>query len=184
MEACLDPRFERVMDEFAEINRRVFRAFSRLPVNFVICHDDINTSRGPVCSPQWMNKYIFPRYEEYWGMLKASGKRVFFMTDGCIDFYADDIMACGAAGIITEPYTDFKTIAKKHKDCILAGEGDNRILKRNQPAEIKKMVQDMVRTAYMTKGYIMCIGNHIPWDIPGEAVKRYLDYSSELAIRL
>ena len=35
METCLDPRFERVMDEFAELNRRLFRAFARLPVNFV-----------------------------------------------------------------------------------------------------------------------------------------------------
>ncbi|HJN18015.1 MAG TPA: hypothetical protein QGH10_21125, partial [Armatimonadota bacterium] len=51
LECCLDPRFERVMDEFAEINRRVFRTFARLPVKFVTCHDDIVTSRGPVCSP-------------------------------------------------------------------------------------------------------------------------------------
>ena len=51
LETCLDPRFERIMDEFAEINRRVFRAFARLPVNFVVCHDDIVNSRGPVCSP-------------------------------------------------------------------------------------------------------------------------------------
>jgi len=66
LETCLDPRFERIMDEFAEINRRVFRSFARLPVNFVVCHDDIVTSRGPTCSPKWMHKYIFPRYEEFW----------------------------------------------------------------------------------------------------------------------
>lgn len=51
LEACLDKRFERIMEEFAELNRRAFRAFARLPVNFVICHDDIVTTRGPVCSP-------------------------------------------------------------------------------------------------------------------------------------
>jgi len=38
---CLEPGFDRIMDEFAEINRRVFRSFARLPVNFVVCHDDI-----------------------------------------------------------------------------------------------------------------------------------------------
>ncbi|MFH1567336.1 MAG: hypothetical protein ABIL09_04990, partial [Gemmatimonadota bacterium] len=106
LECCLDPRFERIMDEFAEINRRVFRVFARLPVNFVICHDDIVTSRGPVCSPGWMRRYIFPRYEEFWSMVKAAGKEVIFMVDGCIDAYADDIFACGARGIISEPYTD------------------------------------------------------------------------------
>ncbi len=183
LETCLDPRFERIMDEFAEINRRVFRTFARLPVNFVVCHDDIVTSRGPVCSRAWMQKYIFPRYEEFWSIVKAAGKEVIFMVDGCIDAYADDIFACGARGIITEPYTDYKAIARKHENCFLAGEGDNRVLTRNDPAEIEAMVRSMVETARITGGYMMCIGNHIPWNVPPEAIKRYLDLSAELAHR-
>ena len=183
LECCLDERFDRVMDEFAEINRRVFRAFTRLPVNFVICHDDITNTRGPVCSPAWMKKNIFPRYEEYWSLLKAAGKEVLFMVDGRIDRYADDIFACGARGIISEPYTDYKTIARNHKDCFLAGEGDNRVLYRNNPDEIKAMVQGMVETAKLTGGYMMCIGNHIPWNVPPPAIKRYFELSLELAHR-
>ena len=183
LETCLDERFGRIMDEFAEISRRVFRTFARLPVNFVVCHDDIVTARGPVCSPAWMHRYIFPRYEEFWGLLKAAGKEVLFMADGCMDAYADDVFACGARGIITEPYTDFRAIARKHKDCFLAGEGDNRILSRNDPAEIEDMVRRMVETAHLTGGYFMCIGNHIPWNVPPEGIKRYLDLSSELAHR-
>ncbi|MGI6172823.1 MAG: uroporphyrinogen decarboxylase family protein [Christensenellales bacterium] len=180
---CLDERFERIMDEFAEINRRVFTAMSRLPVNFIVCHDDIVMTNGPVCSPAWMHKYVFPRYEEYWGMLKQSGKEVLFMADGCMNAFADDVFACGARGIISEPYTDYKAIARKHKDCFIAGEGDNRVLMRNDPAEIRAMVENMVKTAQMSGGYMMCIGNHIPWNIPGEAIKRYIDYSRELARR-
>lgn len=183
LEMCLDERFERIMEEFAEINRRVFRTFARLPVNFVVCHDDIVTARGPVCSPQWMHKYIFPRYEEFWGIVKAAGKEVIFMVDGCIDQYADDIFACGARGIITEPYTDFKTIARKHSDCFLAGEGDNRVLVQNDPDEIRAMVLGMIETARITGGYMMCIGNHIPWNVPPEGIKRYLDLSAQMAHR-
>lgn len=183
LETCLDPRFERIMDEFAEINRRVFRTFARLPVNFVICHDDIVTSRGAVCSPAWMHKYIFPRYEEFWSMLKETGKEVIFMVDGCIDPYADDVFACGARGIITEPYTDFKKIARKHENCFLAGEGDNRILTRNDPDEIEAMVKSMVETAKITGGYMMCVGNHIPWNVTPEGIKRYFDLSAKLAHR-
>ena len=183
LETCLDPRFERIMDEFAEINRRVFRVFARLPVNFVVCHDDIVTSRGPVCSPQWMHKYIFPRYEEFWGIVRAAGKRVIFMTDGKPDAYVDDVMACGACGVISEPYADYKAIARRHKDCFLAGEGDNRVLTRNDPQEIEAMVRSMVETAHLTGGYMMCIGNHIPWNVPPEAIKRYLDLSRAIAWR-
>jgi hypothetical protein len=183
LETCLDPRFARIMDEFAELNRRVFRTFARLPINFVVCHDDIVNTRGPTCSPRWMHRYVFPRYEEYWSILKAAGKEVIFMSDGRMDAYADDVMACGARGIISEPYTDYKTIARKHKDCFLAGEGDNRILMTNDPAAIEAMVRRMVETAQLTGGYMMCIGNHIPWNVPPEAIKRYLDLSAELACR-
>lgn len=178
-----EPEFARIMDEFAEINRRVFRAFARLPVNFVICHDDIVLTTGPVCSPAWMRKFIFPRYEEYWSMLKAAGKEVIFMVDGCIDQFADDVMACGARGIVTEPYTDFKAIARRYENCVLAGEGDNRILMRNNPDEIRAMVLKMTETGRMSGGYMMCVGNHIPFNVPGETVKRYLDLSAELATR-
>ncbi len=117
-------------------------------------------------------------------MVKAAGKEVIFVSDGNMDAYADDVMACGARGIISEPYTNYKKIARKqHQDCFLAGEGDNRILTRNQPEEIKVMVQSMIETAEMTGGYMMCIGNHIPWNVPGEAIKRYLDLSVEHAVR-
>jgi len=183
LETCLDPRFERVMNEFAEINRRVFRVFSRLPVNFVVCHDDIVNTRGLLCSPAWMHKYIFPRYEEFWSIVKAAGKEVIFMTDGNPQAVAEDIFACGARGIITEPYMDFKKVARKHENCFLAGEGDNRILTRNNYDEIKAMVKSMVETARITGGYMMCIGNHIPWNVTPEGIKRYLDLSAELAQR-
>ncbi len=185
LECCLDDRFERVMDEFAEINRRVFRTFARLPVDYVVCHDDIVNARGPVCSPAWMHKYIFPRYEEFWGLLRDAGKEVIFMVDGCIDAYADDVLACGARGIISEPYTDYKALARRHpeKNLFLAGEGDNRILTRNDPQEIDAMVRSMVETAKMTGGYMMCIGNHIPWNVTPEGIKRYLERSAEWAHR-
>ena len=180
---CMEPAFERVMNEFAEINRRVFRAFARLPVNFVICHDDIVLANGPVCSPQWMHKYIFPRYEEYWSILKDAGKEVIFMVDGCVDAFADDVMACGARGIISEPFTDYKAIARKYENCFIAGEGDNRVLSRNDPAEIEAMVNGMAETARMSAGYMMCVGNHIPYNVTPEGIKRYLDLSNELAWR-
>lgn len=183
LRCCLDARFERIMDEFAEINRRVFRAFSRLPINFCVCHDDIVCTRGPVCSPRWMHKYVFPRYEEYWAILKQADIEVLFMSDGNMDAYADDVMACGARGIISEPYTDWKTLARRYPNAFLAGEGDNRVLMGNRPDEIRAMVDRMVETGRMSSGYMMCIGNHIPWNTPPPAIKLYLDYAAEVAYR-
>lgn len=183
MSCCLDERFERIMDEFAVINRRVFTAICKTSANFVICHDDITTSRGPVCSPAWMHKYVYPRYEEYFGMAKAAGKKIIFMADGNVDQVIDNVMACGACGVISEPYTDYRAIARKHKDCFIAGEGDNRVLLRNDPDEIRSMVDYMAETSRMSGGYMWCIGNHIPWNVPGEAIKLYLDLTREKSTR-
>jgi hypothetical protein len=180
---CLLPEFERIMDEFAEINRRVFRAFARLPVNFVNCHDDIVLASGPVCSPEWMRKFIFPRYEEYWSILKESGKEVTFMVDGCVDAFADDVMACGAIGIISEPFTDYRAIARKYDNPFIAGDGDVRILMQADADDIKAMVERMVETSKMSGGYMMCIGNHIPFNVSPKGVKLYLDYAAELGFR-
>ncbi len=180
---CLEPEFERIMDEFAEINRRVFKAFARLPVNFVISHDDIVLPTGPVCSPEWMKKFIFPRYEEFWGYVKDAGKEVIFMVDGNVDAFADDVMACGARGIVSEPFTNYRRLAEKYENCFIAGEGDCRVLMRNDPAEIKAMVETMVETSKMSDGYMMCIGNHIPFNVSPEGVKRYFDLSAEIGYR-
>lgn len=183
LEACLDDRFERVMEEFSELNRRLFRAFARLPVKFITCHDDIVNTRGPVCSPSWMRKYIFPRYEEFWGILRDAGKEVIFISDGRMNAFADDVFTCGARGILTEPHTDFREIARNHENCFLAGEGDTRILSRNNPDEIRAMVARMLDTSKMTGGYFMRIGNEFTWNTPPEAVKLYMDLCNDLAHR-
>jgi len=130
-----------------------------------------------------MHKYIFPVYEELWAILKTAGKRVIFMADGCMNEFVDDVMKCGALGIISEPYTDYKAIAKRYDNPFIAGEGDNRILMRNKPDEIKRMVISMAKTGKMSGGYMMCIGNHIPWNVPPPAIKLYLDLSREFAYR-
>jgi len=109
-----------------------------------------------------------------------AGKEVIFMVDGCLNAFEDDVMACGARGIISEPYTDYKTIARRYKNCFIAGEGDSRILLRNNPAEICAMVENMLETGRMSGGYMMCIGNHITLERAagcGETVFRFISRS-------
>jgi len=174
---------KRLLADFAVINRKVFSTFARLPVNCVVCHDDICMAQGPICSPAWLREFIYPYYEEWWDILHKAGKRVIFMSDGNIDKVADDIAACGADGFVSEPFADWKAIARKYPSKLLAGEGDNRVLMRNDPGEIEAMVRSMVETARICGGYFMCVGNHIPWNVPAEAVETYFRLSAELAHR-
>jgi len=180
---CLEDEFAPVMEEFAELNRREFRAFSRLPVNFCSCHDDIAITRGPVCSMEWMERYIFSRYEEFWSILREKGITILFTSDGKPDVFVDALYRCGMRGLTTEPYCDFKAVAKKYPDIYLGGEGDNRVLTYGSKEDIRKMVESMAETGKRCGGYFMCIGNHIPWNVPGESIKYYLDYSDKYAWR-
>lgn len=41
------------------------------------------------------------------------------------------------------------------------------------------MVDSMIETSTMTGGYMMCIGNHIPFNVEPEGIKRYLDLAAE-----
>ena len=107
------------------------------------------------------------------------------MVDGCVDAFADDVMACGARGIISEPYTRTtnghgaeirKLLSWPEKAITACCHATN--LTRFAP-----WWTAMLETARMSGGYMMCIGNHIPFNCTPEGVKRYLDLSEELAYR-
>jgi hypothetical protein len=170
---------KRLMRDFACLSRKYFTAVSLTDVNYCVCHDDICMARGPVCSPAWMHEFVYPYYEEFWATMKASGIKVIFMTDGNCEPIADEIFACGAAGIISEPFADYEAIWRKHPDAILAGQGDNRILQSNDRNAIEQMTKKMCDLGRRCPGYFLCIGNHIPWNVPGEAVKWYFDCSEK-----
>lgn len=176
---------KRIIDGFATFTRKAVKAIAKAPehINMVWLHDDICMTSGPVCSPQWLRDTIYPHYEEFFNIIKPTGKRIVFISDGNIDKVFEDVAACGADGFITEPYTDFAAIARKYPGHVLAGQGDNRILSGGNATEIKGMVDRMVDTARECGGYMMRVGNGIPWNVPPQNVKLYFDYSREKACR-
>jgi hypothetical protein len=171
--------FKRLMEGFSARSRKVFQAAALTDINHFVCHDDICMARGPVCSPAWMREFIYPYYEEFFGYMRAVGIKVIFMTDGNPAEIADDVFACGADGLISEPFCDYGEIARKHPDKFLAGDGDNRILQTRDRDAIDAMTKRMCELGKRQPGYFMCIGNHIPWNVPAESIKAYFQYSDE-----
>jgi hypothetical protein len=170
---------KRLMADFACLSRKFFQAVALTDVNHCVCHDDICMARGPVCSPDWLREFVFPYYEEFWSLMKAQGIIVIFMTDGNPELIADDIFACGADGLISEPFADYEAIARKHPNKMLAGDGDNRILMSRDREAVERMTRRMCDLGHRYPGYFMCVGNHIPWNVPPEAVKWYFEFSAE-----
>lgn len=166
---------KRILADFAEFSRKIFKAWSMTDIEVVTSHDDICFQGGPVFSPAWLREMIYPYYEEFWGYLKDSGKKVLFVCDGNINEVASDVFACGADGLISEPYTDWPAIAAKHPDKVFAGDGDNRVLASGDREAVFAMVKKMADWGKYYPGYFFCIGNHIPWNLPVEGVLAYYE---------
>lgn len=173
----------RLFRDFAQISRKVFQAWARTDIEVIYSHDDICYQRGAVFAPAWYRKHLYPYYEEFWGYLKDAGKVVFFVSDGNIDAVCDDVIACGADGCLSEVYTDWKAYKAKHPNAVLIGGGDNRVVKSNDRERIRKMVLEMTELGKDMPGYFYCCGNHLPWDMPTDGVKWYLDFCAEYGRR-
>ena len=172
-----------LLSRFAERSRNIFQAYARTDIEVVTSHDDICFARGPVFNPDWLRRMIYPYYEEFWGLLKAAGKKVVFISDGNVDDVADDVFACGADGIRSEPFTDWPAIAARHPDKVLCGDGDNRIVVTGDRAAIFRMVETMAEWGRRYPGYFYCVGNHLPWNLPAEGIVHYFEASEKYGWR-
>lgn len=181
--AAYPERMKWLLAGFAERSRKIFQALARTDIEVVTSHDDVCYAAGPVFSPQWLREMIYPFYEEFWAYLKAAGKKVIFICDGDVTQIADDIFACGADGIRSEPYTNWRQIAKRHPDKVLVGDGDNRVLATNDPEAIANMVREMTEWGKCYPGYFLCCGNHLPWNLTPEAIEHYFDASERFGWR-
>ena len=173
----------RLFSQFADRSRKIFQAFARTDVEVVTSHDDICYARGPVFNPTWLRRMVYPYYEEFWGYLHGAGKKVVFVSDGNVDKVADDVFACGADGIRSESFTAWETLALRHPDKILVGDGDNRVIATADREAIFGMVRRMAEWGKGCPGYFLCVGNHLPWNLPADGIAHYFNASEQYGWR-
>ena len=165
----------RIMDDFGQISLKVFTAWAEVQPTLFVSHDDICYTRGAIFNPVWLRRYVYPWYERLWGVLHQKGVKVLFMSDGNVDEVVDDVFACGADGIMGEPYTNLKDIAKRYPDKILLGNIDNRVLASGDKDAIYAEVKRCTNFGLDCPGYFYSVSNHIPYNLPVDAVRHYFD---------
>ncbi|MBN1344110.1 MAG: hypothetical protein JXQ73_15600 [Phycisphaerae bacterium] len=175
--AMTDPdRFDRVMAGFFKITMMVVEAHIRAEVPVFLCHDDIAWASGPVFSPDWMRRYVFPRHKRMWARLREAGIQVLFCSDGKFDAFIDDLAEAGAQGFIFEPLTSLETIVERYgKTHVIIGNVDSRILQFKGPEEIRAEVKRCADVGRDCPGYFFAVGNHIPYTVPIASVECYLE---------
>ena len=173
----------RIMDDFGQISLKVFTAWAEVQPTLFVSHDDICYTRGTIFSPSWLHCNVYPWYERLWEILHQKGVKVLFMSDGNVDEVVDDVFACGADGIMGEPYTNLENIALRYPDKIILGNIDNRILATGDRDTIYAEVKRCTSFGLDCPGYFYSVSNHIPYNLPVDAVRHYFDACNKLGRR-
>ncbi len=177
--------FERQLESFAQLSRKYVEAYAQVPdLEVFISHDDICMSNGPIFSPNWYRKYIFPRYSWIWEPLKERGIPIIFCSDGQVTPIIDDVFKAGADGFIFEPYVDLEWLAKRWGGRkILIGNADTRVLTGGTPDDSRREAERCARIAGDLPGYFLNAGGQLPHTIPWRNLKAYLDACQSLRKR-
>ena len=76
----------------SDITAKMYEYFATCEgAEFIVPHDDLCMTSGPVTSPAWYHKYIYPQYERIFEPVKKTGKKVIYLSDGDISKLALDI---------------------------------------------------------------------------------------------
>lgn len=172
-----DPRrFERLQKKFAKISLRDFKAWSQCDIKAFISHDDICMTEGPMVSPYWLQRHVFPWYRRLWHELKRKGMVVLFCSDGNINRIVDDLADAGADGFIMEPSCDLTLIAEKYGDQkVLVGNVDLRALTFADESAIIGEVHRCLETAGHCPGYFINVTGSIPDNVPLRNLELYFE---------
>ena len=175
---ALDPKGfkEKFLDLAFEESLKAMKLLAEIDCPFIFCHDDLASANGPVCSPQWYDKYIFPRYVELWEPAKRAGKKVIFIADGNMGPFLERLIEVGVDGVMLEnPATDFDLILKHFSDKIIICGVETNLLTFGTPEIIKKHVLNLYEKTKDLPGFAMSTPGGLHGSIPLENLEAYFD---------
>ena len=171
----LDPdRTGQTLRRLGDITARMYEYFATCAgARFVVPHDDLCMTSGPVASPAWYRKYIYPQYEKIFAPVKAAGKPVLLLSDGDISRLAPDV-APFVDGFIFEPSTpaDFMFDHFGQDKCLIGGV-DACALTFGSVGDVELEVKRALERGKRCPGYVVACANTIPANVPRDNVYAY-----------
>jgi hypothetical protein len=149
---------------------------------YIFFHDDLATAGGLACRKEWMEEYLFPRYEKLWAKVHRSGKKVIFVSDGNMTPILKEIADTGVDGVMFEsPATPFEAILEAFPDRLIIGGIDTSLLGHGTPEKVTAHVHDVMKKASRHDFAISSCGG-IHGEIPIENLEAYFDARSDYGI--
>mgnify|MGYP005847665395 CR=1 FL=1 len=178
MAATLEPELfeEKFLRRAFEKSKGYIAELAEADSPYVFVHDDLADKSGPVFSPDWYDRYIFPRYPELWKPAKERSKKVIFTADGNMEPFLKKLKETGVDGVMLEnPATDFDKILDVFGDGIVICGMDTYLLTFGTPKEISDHVDLISRKTSGVPGFAMCSPGGLHNNIPIENLEAYFD---------
>ena len=171
-------RFAEVLRRFGRYTEHYVAAWAETSIEVFIQHDDMVWSEGPFIHPDFYRGVIFPLYRNMWAPLKKAGKKIMFCADGTYDMFMEDILDCGADGLIFEPSNDFAGVVKRfgRRCCLVGSKVDCRTLATGSWEQVKREMDETLALSRDCAGLIWAVGNHLAPNIPDEMMDLYINY--------
>jgi hypothetical protein len=177
-----EKRFGALMARFAEITLRITTAWSQVEgLKGFILHDDLTMAGGPVFSPAWYRRHIFPHYPAIFEPFTKKGIPIIFTSDGNCTEFVDDIFAAGAEGLNFEYLVDLESLVKRYPDKILIGNLNSSTLARGPQERIEREVRERMEIGSRARRFVVNVGGGLTHDIPVENLEVYLSLRKRLA---
>ncbi len=176
--AALDPdRFDKELWEpWSKISRKYFQVLAAIDEEVVFCHDDLVMTTGPVFSPSFYDKYIFPKYEWIMEPVFEAGKKLVYVCDGNMDIFLERLLEFPIAAIMFEnPATPFERVLDTWGE---AGRGfiggiSTKLLTDGSAEDVCKHVKEVCKKGGEYPGFIISSCGGLPGNIPLENLLAY-----------
>jgi len=162
--AALEPEaFGRICDRFAAASLAVAEGWCRTPgIDLVFIHDDLAATRGPILSPNWYRRYVFPWHGRIYRRIHEYGRQAVFVCDGNYLPLLDDVLALEPDGLYIESTSmdPAEFMSRAGPDKIYLLKSDTRNIDHGTPEDVWAEVRRIRDLHEQYPGIIMYRGGN------------------------
>ncbi|NLG48513.1 MAG: uroporphyrinogen decarboxylase [Chloroflexi bacterium] len=176
----LHPRFvDDLLDKILEFNLKVLDQVVQYDLDCIRFGDDWGQQNGLIMGPKLWRRFIKPRVAIMYQKAKDAGKYVMQHSCGAIQELFPDLIDMGLDIFNTfQPEVmDVEFIKREygHHLSFYGGISTQQVLPRVSPAEVKRIVRQMIETIGKDGGYIVAPTHGIPRDVPPENIVAFAE---------
>ena len=180
IDMAAEPDFvDELLDAICEHNLKIICLSLEYPFDGFQWGDDWGQQKGMIMGPRYWRRFIKPRMARMFERVESAGRVVSLHSCGDISEIMPDLIEIGLDIYQTfqpEIY-DVKSIKKEYGSDLTfwGGISTQRVLPFADPAEIERIVGEMIEMVGAGGGYIVAPTHGVPGDVPPENIVALVD---------